>query len=335
MIVFDIKRYAINDGPGIRTTLFAKGCPLRCVWCHNPESWRPQPEWLFKRNKCIGCNSCGIYPHQLEYISSHMPSDDNLIPDSGKADSSFDILEGSSEPLGALRRFTLEEARARHSSLSSCPTLALEVCGRQWSIDELMAEVEKEREIMVESGGGVTISGGEPLMQASEIKPLLAELGRRGLHRALDTTLYAKAEVVQEIAPLVDLFLVDLKVMADEKHRRVTGVSNRRILDNIRMLAQIGAVIQFRIPLIEGINADEENIEATATFIKALGPKYAEGHTPLAAVALLPYHEMGRDKHSRRGTHYNPDNIPLAIPSDATIDRCISQFAKHGITVYI
>ena len=198
-----------------------------------------------------------------------------------------------------------------------------------------MAEVEKEREIMVESGGGVTISGGEPLMQASEIKPLLAELGRRGLHRALDTTLYAKAEVVQEIAPLVDLFLVDLKVMADEKHRRVTGVSNRRILDNIRMLAQIGAVIQFRIPLIEGINADEENIEATATFIKALGPKYAEGHTPLAAVALLPYHEMGRDKHSRRGTHYNPDNIPLAIPSDATIDRCISQFAKHGITVYI
>lgn len=307
MIVFDIKRYAINDGPGIRTTLFAKGCPLRCVWCHNPESWRPQPEWLFKRNKCIGCNSCGIYPHQLEYISSHLPSDDNLIPDSGKAD----------------------------SSLSSCPTLALEVCGRQWSIDELMAEVEKEREIMVESGGGVTISGGEPLMQASEIKPLLAELGRRGLHRALDTTLYAKAEVVQEIAPLVDLLLVDLKVMADEKHRRVTGVSNRRILDNIRMLAQIGAVIQFRIPLIEGINADEENIEATATFIKALGPKYAEGHTPLAAVALLPYHEMGRDKHSRRGTHYNPDNIPLAIPSDATIDRCISQFAKHGITVYI
>lgn len=307
MIVFDIKRYAINDGPGIRTTLFAKGCPLRCVWCHNPESWRPQPEWLFKRNKCIGCNSCGIYPHQLEYISSHLPSDDNLIPDSGKAD----------------------------SSLSSCPTLALEVCGRQWSIDELMAEVEKEREIMVESGGGVTISGGEPLMQASEIKPLLAELGRRGLHRALDTTLYAKAEVVQEIAPLVDLFLVDLKVMADEKHRRVTGVSNHRILDNIRMLAQIGAVIQFRIPLIEGINADEENIEATATFIKALGPKYAEGHTPLAAVALLPYHEMGRDKHSRRGTHYNPDNIPLAIPSDATIDRCISQFAKHGITVYI
>ncbi|MBQ6433356.1 MAG: glycyl-radical enzyme activating protein [Bacteroidaceae bacterium] len=307
MIVFDIKRYAINDGPGIRTTLFAKGCPLRCVWCHNPESWRPQPEWLFKRNKCIGCNSCGIYPHQLEYISSHLPSDDNLIPDSGKAD----------------------------SSLSSCPTLALEVCGRQWSIDELMAEVEKEREIMVESGGGVTISGGEPLMQASEIKPLLAELGRRGLHRALDTTLYAKAEVVQEIAPLVDLFLVDLKVMADEKHRRVTGVSNRRILDNIRMLAQIGAVIQFRIPLIEGINADEENIEATATFIKALGPKYAEGHTPLAAVALLPYHEMGRDKHSRRGTHYNPDNIPLAIPSDTTIDRCISQFAKHGITVYI
>lgn len=307
MIVFDIKRYAINDGPGIRTTLFAKGCPLRCVWCHNPESWRPQPEWLFKRNKCIGCNSCGIYPHQLEYISSHLPFDDNLIPDSGKAD----------------------------SSLSSCPTLALEVCGRQWSIDELMAEVEKEREIMVESGGGVTISGGEPLMQASEIKPLLAELGRRGLHRVLDTTLYAKAEVVQEIAPLVDLFLVDLKVMADEKHRRVTGVSNHRILDNIRMLAQIGAVIQFRIPLIEGINADEENIEATATFIKALGPKYAEGHTPLAAVALLPYHEMGRDKHSRRGTHYNPDNIPLAIPSDATIDRCISQFAKHGITVYI
>lgn len=306
MIVFDIKRYAINDGPGIRTTVFLKGCPLRCVWCHNPESWRPQPEWLFKAKKCIACNTCGVHPHQFEAIRN-----------------------------GELQA-TIE-----------CPTLALEICGQERNISDLLAEIEKERDIMRDSGGGVTISGGEPLMQMDDGKwkmengkwsmvngtaPLLCllrELGLRGIHRAIDTTLYASPDVVRAVAAEADLFLVDLKVMDAEKHKRFTGVSNELILSNFRLLASLSVPFQIRIPLIEGINADSENIEQTASLLEDLK------NASLQGVALLPYHEMGRDKHARRGTTYNPAAYPLATPSDATIERCIRQFADHSITATI
>lgn len=302
MIVFDIKRYAINDGPGIRTTVFLKGCPLRCAWCHNPESWLPQPELLFKQKKCIGCNACGIHPRQLEYI--------------GKTNGD-----------------------TRDSSFQNCPTLALEMCGKEWTLDELLNEIEKERDIMADSCGGVTVSGGEPLMHYTtgfsrkgcdfSLEDLLQALGQRGIHRAVDTTLFASPEVVRAVAAETDLFLVDLKVMDDEKHRRYTGVSNVQILDNLRLVATSGTPFQVRIPLIEGINADEENIEAAAEFIENLVLTCFKG------VALLPYHEMGRDKHARRGTVYNPDQLPMSVPDDATLERCIRQFAAHGITATV
>ena len=302
MIVFDIKRYAINDGPGIRTTVFLKGCPLRCAWCHNPESWSAHPELLFKQKKCIGCNACGIHPHQSEYIG-------------------------------------MTNGDTRDSSFQNCPTLALEMCGREWTLDELLNEIEKERDIMTDSGGGVTVSGGEPLMQcttaftrqegAFTTADLLKALGQRGIHRAVDTTLFASSEVVRAVAEETDLFLVDLKVMDEEKHRRYTGVSNVRILDNLRLVTSLGVPFQIRIPLIEGINADEENIEATALYAEEI----LTGHAPSSGsdVALLPYHEMGRDKHARRGTTYNPDQLPMYTPDEATLKRCIQQFAAHGI----
>lgn len=339
MIVFDIKRYAINDGPGIRTTIFMKGCPLRCVWCHNPESWRPQPELLFKQKKCIGCNSCGIHPHQMEVIRRL------------NEESRFARNDESKEPCSESNP---------HPSFESCPTLALEMCGRAWTIDELLAEVEKERDVMQDSGGGVTISGGEPLMQTHLFTPiveggekssdnqymnnnpaapfppqdgsreglllLLRELGRRGFHRAVDTTLYAPAKVVRAVASETDLFLVDLKMMDAEKHKRYTGVSNEVILSNIRLLAELQKPFIIRIPLIEGINADEENIEATAHFMEEMRD---------VPVNLLSYHEMGRDKHTRRGTTYNPEGIAMSTPSDDTLQRCIRQFASHGITATI
>ena len=176
MIVFDIKRYAINDGPGIRTTIFLKGCPLRCVWCHNPESWRPQPELLFKAKKCIGCNTCGIHPHQLEVIrmkndesrrmtndeSRNARNDEFILPASSESDSYSSFFTRHSSLEGKANNSSFVTC---HLSFSSCPTLALEMCGREWTTDELMAEVEKERDIMQDSGGGVTISGGEPLLQ--------------------------------------------------------------------------------------------------------------------------------------------------------------------------
>ena len=225
------------------------------------------------------------------------------------------------------------------------------MCGREWTTDELLAEVEKERDIMQDSGGGVTISGGEPLLQMKNGKwkmeneepplmNLLHELGRRGIHRAVDTTLYAPADVVRAVAAETDLFLVDLKVMDAQKHRRYTGVSNERILENIRLLAQLQKPFYIRIPLIEGINADEENIEATAAFIENLDvapPSVPEGlaDSSFVNVNLLPYHEMGRDKHARRGTTYNPEGIAMSAPSDETLERCIRQFAAHGIKASI
>lgn len=312
MIIFDIKRYAINDGPGIRTTIFFKGCPLRCVWCHNPESWLPQPELLFKQTKCIGCNRCGVHPHQLEYTGRPTP-----LP--------LPFKEGSSQPQ--------EEVLPM---VGLCPTMALETCGRDYSVEELLAEIEKERDIMVDSGGGVTISGGEPLFQMKNEKgdsllAFLHELGLRGFHRCVDTTLYASPEVVQAVAAETDLFLVDLKIMDEEKHKHLTGVSNERILSNLRFLATLGTPFQIRIPLIEGINTDKENIEAIAQFIEDLHVRFSKFNIQFKGIALLPYHDAGKDKHTRRGTTYNPDGIAMGTPTTTTLQRCIQQLAIHGI----
>ena len=276
MTIFDIKRYAINDGPGIRTTLFMKGCPLRCVWCHNPESWSAEPQELFKQSKCIRCGTC-------------------------------------SQP-----GFTVDD----------CPTMAREICGRSYTMEQLMEEIEKERDIMEDSGGGVTLCGGEPLMHPQDALAILKELGRRGFHRTVDTSLYASLDTVKAIAAECDLWLADLKLMDSEKHRRYTGVGNEQILQNLRWLAEAGCQFLVRIPLIEGVNADEENIAATASFLSTL-PR-----SPLT-VHLLPYHDVGKDKHRRMGSRFNPEGYPMAAPSEATLQRCKAQLEAAGATVII
>ena len=188
MLIFDIKRYAINDGPGIRTTIFMKGCPLRCVWCHNPESWSPQPQVLYKRSKCIGCRSCvAVCPQQ----SIEMTPDGIVL--------------------------AKDQCAACGLCTEECPTTALEMCGREWTMEALMAEIEKERDIMTDSGGGVTLCGGEPLMHPDYTIEILRELGRRGFHRTVDTTLYAQPEVVDQVAAECELLLVDLKLMDGQR----------------------------------------------------------------------------------------------------------------------
>lgn len=298
-LIFDIKRYAINDGPGIRTTIFLKGCPLRCVWCHNPESWSPQPQKLYKKTKCIGCRSCvEVCPQQaLE-----------LTPDGIRPTQNDCILCGK--------------------CTEECPTTALEMCGKEWSMEALMAEIEKERPIMEDSGGGVTLCGGEPLMHPAFTLEILHELGQRGFHRTVDTTLYASQDTVAKVAAACELFLVDLKLMDSEKHRQYTGVPNEVILQNIRYLAEAGKDFFIRIPLIEGVNADDANMTATAAFLEALP---WERRT----INLLPYHDVGKDKHRRMWSTYNPQGFQMIAPSEETQEHCKALLESHGFHVII
>jgi len=304
MLIFDIKRYAVNDGPGIRTTLFMKGCPLRCAWCHNPESWTPQPQLLYKQSKCIGCQTC-IAACQQQAL--------RLTPDGIARDEHRCTVCG-------------------HCA-DECPTRALEIGGREYNMPQLMDEVEKERTVMEDSGGGVTLCGGEPLMHPDDTLSILEELGRRGFHRTVDTTLFARPEVVSAVAEACELLLVDLKLMDSEKHRRYTGVSNDLILSNIRRVAEGGHPFWIRIPLIEGVNADDDNMEQTARFLQSLHlPHGADSHFP---VHLLPYHDVGRDKHRRMWSHYNPEGWPMAAPSEARQQHCADLLQAHGLRVVI
>ena len=298
-LIFDIKRYAIHDGPGIRTTHFLKGCPLRCVWCHNPESWSPQPQKLYKKSKCIGCGSCvAACPQEAIELTP-----DGIVP--------------TVNPCLQCGRCTEE-----------CPATALEMSGRAWPMDELMAEVEKERGVMEDSGGGVTLCGGEPLMDPDYALQLLQELGRQGFHRTVDTTPLVHPDVVAEVAKECELFLVDLKTMDSELHRKFTGVPNEPILDNIRLLSGLGARFFIRIPLIREVNADRNNLEATARFLAALP-------TPPEEVDLLPYHDIGKGKHERMWSVYNPLGYIFTAPAKEEQEAAADLFRAHGFMTRI
>ena len=195
-------------------------------------------------------------------------------------------------------------------------------------MEALMQVVEKERQVMEESGGGVTMCGGEPLMHVDYLCEVLEELGRRKIHRTVDTTLFASAETVKRVAERCELFLVDIKHMDSATHQKYTGVPNEPILENLKMIAQMECDFFIRIPLIEGVNADESNIEATAVFLATL-PWQRK------TVNLLPYHDIGKGKHEKLGTTYNPNHIDMSTPTDEVQQRCIDMFKQHGITAII
>lgn len=298
-LIFDIKRYAINDGPGIRTTLFLKGCPLRCVWCHNPESWSTQPQLLYKKGKCLRCGTCvRLCPQQALHLGE----------------------EG----------ITLDAGRCTHCGLCTdeCPTMALETCGREWTTEQLMAEIEKERDVMEDSGGGVTLCGGEPLMHPDDTLALLHALGQRGFHRVVDTSLHAPRQVVADVAAACELLLVDIKMMDAARHRLLTGVDNALILSNIQWLAKEGHDFSIRIPLIEGVNADDGNLTQTADFLEALPWQRRTIH-------LLPYHDMGRDKHCRMWSTYNPQCRVMLPPSEERMLHATALLSQRGFNVVI
>lgn len=275
-----------------------KGCPLRCVWCHNPEGFSEKAVKMYTRKKCIGCQSCvGMCPQR------------NLVltPDGIK---------------------DLGQCTACGKCTDECPTLALEMAGKEWDMEMLMEIVEKERIVMEKSDGGVTVCGGEPLMHADYLCVLLDELGKRGFHRAVDTTLLAAPEVVKRVAERCELLLVDLKLMDSERHKRYTSVGNELILDNIRLISELGHDFWIRIPLIDGVNADDYNLMASAEFLASL-------HAHPQVVNLLIYHDVGKGKHARIGTVYNPDNMPMKEPSEELQQHALEIMRQHGLSAKI
>lgn len=296
-MIFDIKRYAINDGPGIRVTVFFKGCPLRCAWCHNPESMRPGAERMYNRDKCIGCGQC---------IAACPGQACAMTPQGVAADMKLCLGCGG--------------------CASACPARATEMSGKKASVADIMQAVEKERIFIDRSGGGVTFSGGEPLMQPEFLTALLRESGRRGVHRAVDTTGYAKQQTLLEVAGHTDLFLYDLKMMSSRRHKQWTGVGNEIILENLRSLAGTGVRINIRLPLIRHVNDDGDNIQKTAEFIASL-PGNAR------SVNILAYHNIMAGKYDRLGRPFDPGT--MAEPDPAEVTAVAGIFTARGIDAVI
>jgi pyruvate formate lyase activating enzyme len=312
-MVFDIKKYSINDGPGIRTTVFLKGCPLDCWWCHNPESKSLKPELMYRANRCTLCSECV-----------------------------------SACPLGAISLVTLDSNVSRRLSLESQETfdsaytdrivcdncgICAEVCyngarellGREMTVAQVMKEIERDVPFFDQSRGGVTFSGGEPLMQRKFLAEVLKACRAHDIHTVVDTSGYATWEVLDGIRSDVNLFLYDLKSMDDERHKQYTGVSNKLILENLERLSAVGAKCIVRIPLIPGVNDDEENLVESGKFLASL--------PNIESVDLMGYHEIARGKYEALGMAYR---LPeTKAPTAEKIQSAAKILEGFGLTVKV
>jgi pyruvate formate lyase activating enzyme len=293
--VFDIRRYSIHDGPGIRTAVFLKGCSLRCLWCHNPESVDPGPELMHWPSRCSRCYAClSVCP--VEAIAKD--AEGAIIIDRAKCDLCGKCAE-------------------------ACLYDAMQVVGREMGVEEVLGELERDKIFYDQSGGGVTLTGGDPLVQAGFAEAILDGCRSQGIHTALDTAGYSKNGVLDRIAAKADLILFDLKCMDDARHREFTGVSNTPIIDNLKRLAAGRTEVWVRIPLVAGLNDDDKNIRLTITLLKSL--------KRIRRVGILPYHSGGLEKASRIGreTHFRK----FEPPAEERIAAIAAAFREAGFEV--
>ncbi|MCJ7776926.1 MAG: glycyl-radical enzyme activating protein [Sedimentisphaerales bacterium] len=302
-VVFNIQKYSVNDGPGIRTTIFFKGCPLRCWWCHNPEGISPEPEIVVFENRCIGCGECRKVCPQFAFAPSSGADErrsPHLLP---KTETGVCTLCGA--------------------CVKACPSGARQIVGQQMTVAAVMNEVLKDLLFYDDSGGGVTFSGGEPLAQPQFLKELLAHCHTKGIYTAVDTCGFCCQEDLLSIVPLTDLFLYDIKIMDEVKHKQYTGVSNIPILENLKALGTVHNNIWVRLPIIPGLNDDEENLQEIA--------RLATSIRTVRQVNLLPYHKTGIAKFKRLRQHYRLEGI--SDPSAALLEKIKRNFSAFGLTV--
>lgn len=295
-MIFDIRKYSVHDGPGIRTTVFLKGCPLDCWWCHNPESQSSQPEPILRPNLCIGCDVC---------IGAC-------------AENAIARLDG-----------ILTWDRSRCTSCGDCTEVCLagarELAGRAYSMTEVVAELERDRLFYEESGGGVTFSGGEPLLQWRFLVEVLRACRQRELHTALDTSGFANWEVFEQVLPFTDLVLYDLKHTDPERHRQYTGVPLDPILRNLEHLAECATPVWLRVPVVPGINDDELNLHRVGELVARM--------PNIHQINLLPYHASAAGKYERLGRPYRlPDTL---APGDVRMNELAEILRGYSLRVMI
>ena len=287
-------RFAVHDGPGIRTAVFFKGCPLRCLWCHNPESQTFAPEMLFSATRCRVCGACAdVCPHQaIVRNQDHMETTGNCAKCGVCAD--------------------------------ACAAEARTLAGREMTVAEILAEIDRDTVFYDDSGGGVTFTGGEPLAQPAALEALLHACRERRIHSAIETCGAAARETVLRICGLADLVLYDVKAVDAERHREYTGALNGAILENLASLAAAHPNVIVRVPLVTGVNDHAEDVRALCQLLVKL---------PVRRVDLLPYHAAGTEKYRRLGREYRLAHTPS--PTPAALAAVASQMEAAGIQVNV
>jgi pyruvate formate lyase activating enzyme len=292
-MIFDIKRYAINDGPGIRTAVFFKGCPLACWWCHNPEGQSAQVQLMYRDNRCKSSMAClAVCPQEA------ITWDDGPITDRERCDDCGKCAE-------------------------VCFGGAREVVGRKVSVNQIMDEIERDIPFYDQSGGGVTFTGGEPLYQIEFLRDALRVCREKQIRTAVDTSGHTAWANLELVLPLTDLFLYDLKLMDANQHSKYTGVSNKLILNNLTRLSKAGAHIIVRIPFIPGINDGPDNLKMCAAYLAEL--------PTLEGVAFMPYHDIGAAKYQALGMQYTLGEIQA--PSDEKIAQAEDLLRSYRLPV--